>query len=63
MFFDYYLLHNLRNDQEIESFKKYWIIMYGKNKINTFYKNLEFTCGNTFPETEEAIRTYLSSTR
>jgi len=34
-----------------------------KELEDSFYKNLEFTCGNTFPETEEAIRTYLSSTR
>lgn len=57
--FDYYLLHHLRNDQEIESFKRFWINIYGKNKVQVFYNNLDYIRGNTYLETEKAIESYL----
>ena len=57
--FDFYLLHNLTNNQEIDVARDYWLDSSQNNNLQTFINNLDYISGNTTSDNERAINEYI----
>ena len=61
--FDFYLFNNVKNDQEIDSLREWWINKYPDLGATLFFLNITRIRTNTYRETKKVLSEYISTNK
>lgn len=59
--FCFYLTHNVKNSQQVDSLRRWWLKKYPDKGDDAFLSNIRYVSGNTHQVTERVLREYIAN--
>ena len=59
--FDFYLTHHVKNFQQVDSLRRWWIKKYPYKGDAVFLSNIQYVAGNTYEFTERVLIEYIAN--